>query len=89
MNPVALHPWRSCCRLFGIVGNGTKINAGEKEVTAKATAYHEDTADDLESDAIESRTATSTVSLIQVLAVLRRRWAPGMHESVGCLTWNT
>ena len=44
-----------------------KINAGLKKVTAKASAYHEDTADELESEAIESEPATSTVNLIQVL----------------------
>ena len=56
---------------------GTKINAGEKIRSAKALAYHEDTADDLESDAIESDLAVSTVSLGQVLSNWNGPGGPG------------
>lgn len=39
-----------------------------KIVTAKVSAYHEENADELGSNAIESEPATSTVHLIQVPA---------------------
>ena len=43
-----------------------QINAGVKKDTVTAFAYHEDTADHLESDAIKSEPATSTINLNQV-----------------------
>lgn len=65
--------WVMCAQLFllllfvpGITYNKSKINNGVKEESATASAYHEATADELESDAIESETETLSVSLMQV-----------------------
>ncbi|CAB1117937.1 unnamed protein product [Ectocarpus sp. CCAP 1310/34] len=53
------------CSATGSVSQA-EINAGAKKDTVTAFAYHEDTADHLDSDAIKSEPATSTINLNQV-----------------------
>lgn len=77
------------CSLFLLVLSGIlriepKINAGAKEESAIASAYHMGTADDLESDAIESKMAISSVSLVQVRAPSQVQQCHILRYSHGC-----
>lgn len=63
-----------------------QINAGVKKDTVTAFAYHEDTADHLESDAIKSEPVTSTINLNQVreLSLTGGAAFVGHRENVSC-----